>query len=68
MSGRDIISIFVYIVILTWLSVGVGFGILILMLDAEREIITKKEIGLFDSMIAGGFLYLTGIKIDEERD
>ena len=43
MSDKDITSRFVYIVILTWLSVRVNFGILILMLDTEREIAVKKN-------------------------
>ncbi len=68
MSGRGITSIFICIVILTWLSVGVDLGILMLVPDAEREITTKREIGLLDSIIAGGPLYLTGIGIDEGRD
>ncbi len=46
---------------------GVDFGILILILDAEREIAVKEEIGLFN-LIVGESLCLTGIKIDEERD
>ncbi len=45
----------------------VDFGILILILNAEREIIIEREIGLFNS-IAGEPLYLTGIRIDEGRD
>ncbi len=68
MPDRGIISRFIYIVILTWLSIGVDFGILILMLDTEREIAMKREIGLFNSMMAGEPLCLTGIKIDEGRD
>ena len=67
MPGRDIISIFTCIVTLTWLSMGVDFGILMLVLDTEREIAVKGEIGLFNSM-TGEPLYLTGTKIDEERD
>ena len=67
MSGRGIISRFVYIMILTWLSVEVDFGILMLVLNAEREIAVKGEIGLFNS-IAGESLYLTGIRINERRD
>ena len=39
-----------------------------LVLDTEREITAEGEIGLFDSMIAGGSLYLTDTKINEERD
>jgi len=54
-------------VILIWLFVGVDFGILILVLDTEREIIIEKEIGLFNSMV-GEPLYLTGTGIDEGRD
>ena len=46
----------------------VDFGILILVLDAEREIAMKKEIGLFNSIITNEPLYLTGTKIDEGRD
>ncbi len=38
------------------------------MSDTEREISAEGEIELFDSIIAGGSLYLTGIGIDEERD
>ena len=53
MPGRGITSRFIYIVILTWLFVGVDFGILILVLDAEREIAVKEEIGLFNSIMAG---------------
>ena len=53
---------------LTWLSIKVGLDILILMSDTEREISAEGEIELFDSIIAGGSLYLTGIGIDEERD
>ncbi len=67
MSGRGIINRFVCIVILIWLFVGVDFGILILVLDTEREIIIEKEIGLFNSMV-GEPLYLTGTGIDEGRD
>jgi len=67
-SGRDITSIFIYIVILTWLSMRVGLGILMLVLNTKREITAEGEIGLFDSMIAGGSLYLTDTKINEERD
>ncbi len=68
MSGRGIISRFVYIMILTWLSVEVDFGILMLVLNAEREIAVEGEIGLFDSIMTGESLYLTGIRIDEGRD
>ncbi len=46
---------------------GIDFGILMLVLDAEREIAVNRKIGLFNSM-AGEPLYLTGIKIDERRD
>ena len=66
--NKGITSKFIYIVILTWLSVGVDFGILMLVLNAEREITMKGEIGLFNSMMAGEPLYLTGTKIDEGRD
>jgi len=48
--------------------VRVNFGILILVLDVEREIAVEGEIGLFISMMAGEPFYLTGIKIDEKRD
>ena len=68
MSGRDIISRFVSIVILIWLSVGVDFGILMLVFDTEREIAVEKEIGLFNSIMTGEPLCLTGIRINEERD
>ena len=68
MLGRGITSRFIYIVILTWLSVGVDFGILILVLDAEREIAVEEKIRLFNSMMAGESLCLTGTEIDEERD
>jgi len=47
--------------------VGVDFDILILVLDAEREIAVEGEIRLFNSMV-GEPLYLTGTGIDEERD
>ncbi len=53
MSDRDITSRFICIVILTWLFVGVDFGILMLVLNAEREIAVEGEIGLFNSMMAG---------------
>ncbi len=46
---------------------GVDFGILMLVLDAEREITVEGEIGLFNSMV-GESLYLTSTRIDEERD
>ncbi len=46
---------------------GVDFGILILVLDTEREIAVKGKIGLLNS-ITGEPLYLTGTKIDEGRD
>ena len=68
MPGRDITSIFICIVTLTWLSVGVDLGILMLVLDVEREIAVEGEIGLLDSMMAGEPLCLTGTGIDEERD
>ncbi len=44
------------------------FGILILVLNTEREIAVEREIGLFNSMMAGEPLYLTSTKINEERD
>jgi len=47
--------------------VGVDFGILMLVLDAEREIAVEGEIGLFNLMI-GEPLCLTGTGIDEGRD
>ena len=47
---------------------GVNFDILILILDTKREIAVKEEIRLFNSIITGEPLYLTGIKIDEGRD
>ena len=68
MSGRDITSIFMYIVTLIWLSAGVGLDILMLVLNAEREITTEREIRLLNSIIAGRPLYLTSTGIDEERD
>ncbi len=46
---------------------GVDFGILMLILNAEREIAVDKEIRLFN-LITGEPLYLTGTEIDEERD
>ena len=61
MSGRGIISVFIYIVTLIWLSVRVGLGILILISNIKREITAEGEIGLFNSII-------TGIKINEGRD
>jgi len=39
-----------------------------LVLNAEREIAVEGEIGLFDSIMTGESLYLTGIRIDEGRD
>ena len=68
MSDRGITSRFVYIVILTWLFVGVDFGILMLVLNTKREITIEGEIGLLNSMMTGEPLCLTGTKIDEERD
>ena len=68
MSDKDITSRFTYIVILTWLSVGMDFDILILILNTEREIAVEGEIGLLNLMTAGEPLYLTGTKIDEGRD
>ncbi len=47
---------------------GVDFGILMLVFDAEREIAVEREINLFNSMMAGEPLCLTDIEIDEERD
>ena len=44
------------------------FGILILVLDTEREITIEEEIGLLNSIIADEPLYLTGTRINEERD
>ncbi len=67
MSGRDITSRFIYIVILTWLFIGVDFGILMLVLNTEREIVVEGEIGLFNSIIDEP-LYLTGTGINEKRD
>ncbi len=67
MPGRDITSRFVYIVILTWLSVEMNFGILILVFNTEREIAVEEEIELLNSMISEP-LYLTGTRIDEGRD
>ncbi len=68
MPGKDIINIFIYIVILTQLSVRVGLGILILILNTEREITTEREIKLFNSIITSGSFCLTDTKIDEKRD
>ena len=68
MPGRDITSRFTYIVMLTQLSIEVDFGILILVLDAEREIAIKEKIKLFNSIMIGEPLYLTSIRIDEGRD
>ena len=67
MPGRGIISRFIYIVILTWLSVGVDLNILILILNIKREIAVKGEIELLNS-ITSEPLYLTDTKINEERD
>ena len=53
---------------LTWLSVGMSLDILILIFNVEREITAEEKIELFNSMIAGGSLYLTGTKINEGRD
>ncbi len=47
---------------------GVDFGILMLVLDAEREIAVEGEIGLFNSIMVGEPLCLTGTGIDEGRD
>ncbi len=68
MPSRNITNIFTYIVTLTWLSVGMSLDILILIFNVEREITAEEKIELFNSMIAGGSLYLTNIKIDEGRD
>ncbi len=46
---------------------GVDFGIFMLVLNTEREIAVKREIGLFNSMV-GESLYLMGTGIDEGRD
>ena len=54
--------------ILTWLSVKIDFGILILIFNIKREIAVEKEIGLFNSMMVGESLCLTDTKIDEGRD
>ncbi len=68
MPGRGITSRFIYIVILIWLSMGVNFGILILILDTKREIVVEEEIGFLNSIIIDEPLYLTDTKIDEKRD
>ena len=68
MPDRDITSIFTYIVILTWLSIKIDFDILMLVLNAEREITAEEKIELLNSIIAGEPLYLTGTRIDERRD
>ncbi len=47
---------------------GVDFDILILMLDAEREITIEKKIKLLNSIITSEPLYLTGTGIDKKRD
>ncbi len=47
---------------------GVDFGILILILNTKREIAIKREIGLLNSIITNEPLYLTGTRINEERD
>ncbi len=47
---------------------GVDLGILILILNAEREIVVERKIGLFNLIITGEPLYLTGTKINEKRD
>jgi len=39
-----------------------------LVLNAERKITAEEEIGLFDSIMIGESLCLTGIEIDERRD
>jgi len=48
--------------------VGVDFGILILILNTKREIAIEGEIGLFNLMMTGEPLCLTGTEIDEGRD
>ncbi len=68
MPCKGITSRFIYIVILTWLSVGVDFDILILVFNTKREIAVEKEIELFNSIMTGESLCLTGTEIDEERD
>ncbi len=68
MSDRDIINIFIYIVILTWLSVEVDVGILILVFNIKREIAVEGEIKLLNLIMTGEPLYLTGTRIDEGRD
>jgi len=65
---RDITSRFIYIVILTWLSVGVDFDILMLVFNTEREIVVEGKIRLFNSIMADEPLCLTGIKIDKRQD
>ena len=47
---------------------GVDFGILILILNTEREITMEEEIGLLNLMMTGEPLCLTNIGIDEGRD
>ena len=47
---------------------GVDFGILILVLNAERKIAVEEEIKLFNLIITSEPLYLTGIKINKKRD
>ena len=47
---------------------GVDFGILMLVFNAEREIAVKEEIGLLNSIITNESLYLTSTRIDEKRD
>jgi len=48
--------------------VGVDFGILILILNTEREIAVKGEIELFNLIITSEPLYLMDTKINERRD
>ena len=64
MPGRDITSIFICIVTLTWLSVGVDLGILMRVLDTKREIAVEGEIRLLNSMVSEP-LCLTSTRIDE---
>ncbi len=47
---------------------GVSLDILILILNAEREIAAEGEIGLFNSIMIDESLYLTSTKINEKRD
>ncbi len=45
-----------------------NFGILILVLNTEREIAVEEKIRLFNSIITGDPLYLTGTEINEGRN